>query len=506
MNRRTLLPTVPSRHRLPGFPEFGQEEGLIDTFRKTIWPWIRLDTDFEVPNPRLLLFLILCLAFAMRILNVLTTSAIDLDGTLYAEMGEAFSRGAFLEGLRGTFPPFYPMLIGLFNLIIPDVETAAVAVSLIAGLLTVYLSFFFFRHLAGETRALYGAFFLAINPYLVKFSSAVLSESVATLLVLVAVLTFYRGWTGNDRGQIVASGFFLSLTYLTRPEYLVYSVPLAAVLVIRKRFLLFLLFLFSFAVLTFLYVYWMRLETGLLVFSKKAILAKNAAALQGHQLSHVVPHTNLSWALGRAHLVLLDLVNGLLPQFVFLAFFGLARVEKHYRNLVALLLVFHVMPMVAMSALSKRFYVELFPLLLPFFVAGLFALKSIMARLRSGKPAYYVLVALIVGFSLFQGINLPDKGRSLNKKAGLYLLAHDPQRVVASRLSLVPFYSKGEWSYLPWLARGVDTCPAFLAQARQKGVAYAVVDEKVEKENPFIADCLKPLTPVAPVRGQRGIS
>jgi 2-keto-3-deoxy-6-phosphogluconate aldolase len=29
------------------------------------------------------------------------------------------------------------------------------------------------------------------------------------------------------------------------------------------------------------------------------------------------------------------------------------------------------------------------------------------------------------------------------------------------------------------------------------GVSYAAVDEKVEKENPFIAGCLSPLTPVA---------
>ena len=154
--------------------------------------------------------------------------------------------------------------------------------------------------------------------------------------------------------------------------------------------------------------------------------------------------------------------------------------------------------MVVMSALSKRLYIELFPLLLPFFVAGLFSLKSIMEKFRPGGiRVYYALIAFIIALSLFQGINLPDTGRGLNKKAGLYLLSHDPRTIVASRLPLVSFYSRGEWSYLPWLAKGVDTCPAFFAQAQKKQVAYAAVDEKVEKENPFIAECLNPAQPVA---------
>jgi 4-amino-4-deoxy-L-arabinose transferase-like glycosyltransferase len=484
-------------------PAFGIPQSLvggrnpINTLRKTISPWIRLEADLEVPNPRLILFFIMCLAFAMRILNVLTTSAIDLDGTIYADLGDAFSRGAFREGLNGVFPPLYPMLIGLVHLIVPDLETAAVIVSFGAGLLTVYLSYFFFRNLIGESRALYGALFVAINPYLVKFSSSVLTESVATLLVLIAVFSFYKGWTENNETQIVLSGFSLSLTYLTRPEYLIYSVPLSALLLVRKRYLHVILFLLSFALLTAAYIYWMRYETGLLVFSKKAILAKRQGATGSSPHAYLLPIAGFANIGRRTYLVLSDLLNGLLPQFVLLAAFGISRTEKRYRALTALLLVFHIMPMVAMSALSKRLYIELFPLLLPFFVAGLFSLKSIMEKFRPGKKVYYALIAFIVGLSLFQGINLPDRGRGFNKKAGLYLLAHDPHTVVASRLPLVPFYSRGEWSYLPWLARGVDTCPALFAQAQQKGVPYAAVDEKVEKENPFIAECLKSVQPIA---------
>lgn len=474
-----------------------EEEGAFNTFRKAVYPWLRLEADFETPNPRLILFLILCLAFAMRVLNIFTTSAIDLDGTIYADMGDAFSRGAFREGLGGTFPPLYPLLIGIAHLVIPDLESAAVVVSLATGLLTVYLSFFFLKNLIGETKALYGAFFIAINPYLVKFSASVLSESLATLLVLITVFTFYRGWTENSQSEIALSGFFLSLTYLTRPEYLVYSVPLSAVLVIKRRYLHAFLFLLAFAVLAGAYIYWMKMETGLFVLSKKAIIARRQGAIAGSAHAQLLPVGRFAWITGRFHFVLFDFLNGLLPQFVLLALFGINRTEKRYRGLVGLLVLFHVMTMILMVALSKRLYVELFPLLLAFFVAGLFSLKSIMVRFRPGVKVYYALIAVIVGFSLFQGINLPDRGRGFNKKAGLYLRAHGAHAVVASRLPLVTFYSRGEWRYLPWLARGVDTCPAFFAQAEEKGVAYAAVDEKTAKEDPFIADCLKPIKPLA---------
>jgi hypothetical protein len=419
-----------------------------------------------------------------------------MDGTFYANIGEAYSRGAFREGLNGIFPPVYPMLIGFTHLVIPDLETAAVVVSFTAGLFTVYLSFFFCKKLIGEVQALYGAFFVAINPYLVKFSASVLTESVATLLVLVTVFTFYTGWSKGNQKHIVLSGFFLSLTYLTRPEYLIYCIPLSALLLARKRFLYFFLFLLSFAVLTGAYIYWMKLETGLIVFSKKAILAKQQSITSGSPNAYLLPIAGFSRIAIRSYSVFIDLLNGILPQFALLAVWGIKRTKKDYRILISLLVLFHVMPMIAMSAFSKRFYVELFPLLIPFFVAGLFSLKSVIQRFRPGTKACYAIVAIIISFSLFQGINLPDQGRVFNKKAGLYLLSHDPHTIVASRLPFISFYSRGKWSYLPWLAKGVDTCPEFFAQAQMEGVAYAAVDEKIARENPFIAECLNTMEPV----------
>ena len=475
----------------------GRGGPAIETLRKTFVPWLKFDPDTESPNPGLILLTILCLALLLRILTGATMSAIELDGTTYARMGEAFSQGAFRTGLREVFPPFYPLLIGLAHLVIPDLELAGRIVSLAAGLLLVYLVFRFVRSLAGESVALWAAFFAAIHPYLVKFSVSVLTESTAAALALATVFAFYRGITDNSGRHIVFSGFCLSLTYLTRPEYVIYLIPLGGLLLARKRFFHACLFLLWFALLTAAYIYIMKVETGFFVLSKKAILARTQAVNSTFYHSNLLPVVSLSLAFRHFPTVLFDLVNGILPQFVFLAILGIKRIARPYRLLAALLLLFHMMPMTAMLASSKRLYVELFPVVLPFTAAGLYSFKSFMERFRHGRNVYYAFFIIVVAVTLAHGISLPDTGRALNKQAGLFLKAHDPHRIVASRLPLIPFYGKGEFRYLPPPAAGNQTCPQFIGSLRGMGVSYVAVDEKVEKETPFIAGCLSPLVPVA---------
>lgn len=473
------------------------ERSSIDTLRKSLASWLKFDPDIEIPNPGIILLCILCLALLLRILTLATMSAIELDGTVYARIGEAFSKGMFREALRGVFPPVYPLLIGLAHLAIPDVELAGRCVSLVAGLTLVYLSFLFIRRLAGTSAALWGAFFAAIHPYLIKFSASVLTESTAAVLVFAAIFIFYKGLTENSGKNIVLSGFCLSLTYLTRPEYVIYLIPCTALLLAKKRFLHACLFLLWFALLASAYIYIMKLETGLLVLSKKAILAKSQDASGTLYHSYLLPVVSLGLALRHVPTVLYDFINGVLPQFVLLAVLGINRIKKPYRVLASLLIIFHMLPVTAMLASSKRIYVELFVVILPFSAVGLFSLRALAGRFRPGRKVFYATVAVIVAVTLVLGISFPDKGRALNKQAGLFLSSYDPHRIIASRLPLIPFYGKGEFRYLPTLSAGATTCPQLMGQMRGAGVGYAAVDEKVEKETPFVAACLKPLIPVA---------
>ncbi|HEY3278347.1 MAG TPA: glycosyltransferase family 39 protein [Syntrophorhabdaceae bacterium] len=472
----------------------------IETPRAAFLSWLTFDPDQEIKRPAIILIFILSLALILRLAAAATMSAIDLDGTLYAQIGDAFSKGEVREALGGVFPPFYPFLIGLAHLIIPDLELAGTAVSLAAGLLLVYLSFIFFRRLIGDTKALYVAFFVALNPYLVKYSASVLTESIATVLVLFTVFAFYRSWTADSPLYAALSGFSLSLTYLTRPEYIAYSVPLCALFLLKKRFLHAFLFALFFAFLVGAYVYWMKAETGFWVVSKKAILAKEMMASPAAYHSHLLPVSSLGLIARYFPTVLYDVVNALLPHLLLLAYLGIARVDRRYAVLVLVLLFFHILVPSAVRASSKRFYVELIPLMLPFTVAGLSVFRSFAGRSGRGKIIYYLCIAGIVGFSLIQCVNPPSTTRGLNKEAGLYLGSRDPHAVVAAAMPLVPFYAQGEWRFLPSLSRGVDTCGALMEQLRSRGVDYVVTDEETEKGTPFVAGCVKPLTPFSEFR------
>ena len=171
----------------------------------------------------------------MRSLDIANARAIEMDGVSYAQIAEHFANGAFSEALKNVFPPFYPFVIALFHLVIPDLETAGRLVSLACGLLLVCGSYVALKRFLGTEKALWGTFFIAIHPYLARYSAQALSESLATLLFAAVFFFFYVGYTEKSGWSIAFSGFLLTLTYLTRPEYIVYYVPLAAFLLYRRR-------------------------------------------------------------------------------------------------------------------------------------------------------------------------------------------------------------------------------------------------------------------------------
>ena len=174
---------------------------------------------------RVNIYHIICLGLLLRVVGLIQTGYIRVDGTIYVKIGESFSKGEFADAFRGAFPPVYPFFIGLFHLLIPDLELAGNLVSFVFGVILIYIVFVFVKKFFGSQYALLASFFVAIHPFLVRNSVTVLSESVATLLFALSVFFYYRGWTEEQTGDVALSGIFLGLTYLTRPEYVVYAVP-----------------------------------------------------------------------------------------------------------------------------------------------------------------------------------------------------------------------------------------------------------------------------------------
>ena len=446
-------------------------------------------SDVPFPCEGMCLLVVMVVGVVLRLVIFLSAPAIELDGIGYATVAGQFAKGLFGQALTNVFPPVYPLFVGLFHLAIPDVELAGRLVSLVFGMVTIYLSFLFAKRLLHDgTKAIWVAFLLALQPYLVRYSGAVLSESLATFLFAVTVFVFYMGWRGQRRWCMVVSGLCLTLTYLTRPEYVVFYAPFILVLLAGRRVRDSLLFLLPFLVLGSLYICYLWWQTGMWMVSRKATLS---------------PFVPLRAFFGNVPLVAYEFFIAIFPLFFVFALLGWRRVEKPYRNLVLLLVVFHVLSLSFVSHATRRYSVEFIPVSMIFVVEGIYAVNAYLVSLfrestRHGARTAVtaVMVAVIACAAVFQAYVPPRYERALHKKAGLFLLHYQPGSVVASRLPLVAFYEKGTPVDLLSAMSEEKDLAHFTRVVAERKVDYLVFDEQVAEELPFLKAYLSRCVPV----------
>ncbi len=426
---------------------------------------------------------ILVAGLALRIYVALTSAAIEMDGIGYATMADNFAKGLFSRAFESVFPPVYPLFVAPVHLVIANVETAGRLVSLMFGVLLIYMSFVFARRFfRDEGKALWVALLVAFHPYLVRYSGAVLSEACAAFLFSATVFSFYMGWQEERRRYIVISGLCLTLTYLTRPEYIVFYVPFILCLLARRRFLDSLLFFVPFVVLGFLYMGALWWQTGAWMVSRKATLS---------------PFAPLGVVLSNFAVVVYEFFIAVFPLFFLLAVFGYKLIEGPYRRLVLLLVAFHIVSLSFIGHQTQRYSIEFAPVCMIFAAEGIYAAGDYLGRrFLRGAWMQYAMVGLILCVCLFQAYTPYRHDRLLHKRAGLFLLAYDPGSVVASRLPLVAFYEKGKPVDLLSAMSGDSTPARFEKVVSEKKVRYLVFDEKVDRDMPFLKNYLAQLTPV----------
>lgn len=444
---------------------------------------------------------ILALGALLRMVGLIQPGYIRVDGTIYVRIGESFSKGMFSEALRGAFPPVYPLFIGLFHLLIPDLELAGNLVSFVFGVSLIYVTFFFVKRLFGTENGIVAAFLVAIHPFLVRNSSAVLSESVATFLFAVSIFFFYRGWVEERTGDVAFSGIFLGLTYLTRPEYVVYAVPVVILLLYKKRLAAAGFFLLCFLVCVFPYVLYLRVETGQWILTQKAVLVMNRPKAGAYSL-YLVPIPPVMMLLRRIPSAAFHFFEAVFLPFFILVCLGWRRVDIRYRLMITLLTAFHIVSIASQTASTIRFSVEFVPLVIPFAALGLYGMRESLAGSRGRRVLYYSAITVLVGWSLAQGVSIPDKGRLLHKRAGLDLATRDPGKRIASRLPHVPFYGKGEWVVI---SPKVQNCSMLQATVREGGAHYLIVDGNLEKAVPQPDACFEGLQAAEEYHGGRHV-
>ena len=355
-------------------------------------------------------------------------------------------------------------------------------VSLFFGVLLIWISFLFAKRLLEDNRkALWAAALVAFHPYLVRFSSQVLSESVATFLFTVSVFSFFLGWQEKRRSALALSGLFLVMTYLTRPEYLVFYAPFTLLLLGRKRIVDCLTLFVPFLVFGVLYILYLHMQTGTYMVSNRATLS---------------PFVGLTAFFASIPFVSYDFMVAVFPLFFLLAICGLRRTNGPYRGLVLLLVVFHVLSLSFISHSTKRYSVEFVPILMILAVEGIYAVREYFERFVPRTIVSSILVAAVIFMGVLEPLTFSSNDRGLQKQAGLFLLKQGSGSVVAARLPLAAFYSKGRPVNLSSEMETDRSVEHFNRILADRKVDYVVVDNELEKEMPMLKNRLSGWVPL----------
>lgn len=437
---------------------------------------------------------------------------ISPDGTQYVLLGQNLLAGNFRAGLSTYWPPLYPLLVGLATLLFRDAEFAGRFVSVVAGTLLVLPAHRLIRLWYGSRAALLGASLVALHPFLIYYSTVLLTESTYTLLFTTGVLAGWSALSGGRARTYLLAGAAFGACYLLKPEAAGFILLLLSMILVRQIFVRAtrlkttarnaLLLCAGFLSLAAPYLLYLRHETGAWTISGKLdrhLLQGSQRAVDGLTpltLSSAPGFANAFAQLAKALRFEYELFNLIFPPvFVLLVALCLFRQswtrERAWRELYLLSFIAATLAGYIVTLPNIRFLVPLLPLLLCWLANGIIEftewVDETCARFKvAGKfwPRVRRLVAPLVVVCLLASL-LPvflylmrgDKWGDYygQKRAAVWIKEHDasPAPVIMSTMPIAAFYAGGRH-----VALTDEDYEAFLARARREGVGYVVVNER----------------------------
>jgi len=178
----------------------------------------KAERGFPALRDTLGLMAILVVALMVRAFAWSRTAVMFNDGPIFLAMAEAIGEGRWAEVLAHPYHPLYPALIALVHVFPVGLETAAVTVSILGGLLSIAAVFWFVRNAFGKQVAWLAAWLVALHPWAVDFSADVMSDGLYAGLYLVGFAAMAAAIEHPNLKNIVVCGVASGLAYLVRPE------------------------------------------------------------------------------------------------------------------------------------------------------------------------------------------------------------------------------------------------------------------------------------------------
>jgi len=195
---------------------------------------------------KVLVFLFI-LAFVIRLAFVFSTPVQIWDETVYANLGYDLSKNIFDYSFANNgWSDFIPFSEGKYSWpnagfrapLLPYILSILYALNLnflvilfipLIGALSVVLIYYLGKRMFNKKIAFYSSIFFLLIPLHVIYSAKILTGVLSTFFVLLAFLSFWKGYEESSRKHKLLFGFFLALALLTRyttlwiiPIFLIY--------------------------------------------------------------------------------------------------------------------------------------------------------------------------------------------------------------------------------------------------------------------------------------------
>lgn len=146
-----------------------------------------------------------------------------MDTVVFSRLGKnlvEFGRYSFGENynMGVFFPPGYPVLIGLTNLLVNDLFLSAKLVSFAASCGSVLLSYLVGKELYDVKSGLFAALLFAIYPVVILISVQGYSDALFVLFFLLSIYLFLLSLKTNKMSIFLLLGVSAAMTYYMRPE------------------------------------------------------------------------------------------------------------------------------------------------------------------------------------------------------------------------------------------------------------------------------------------------
>jgi hypothetical protein len=173
-----------------------------------------------IKNEKLDLAILLLISLLLSTYLFFQTYVISVDGAFqYIPMAKDFAMGSLRDAIRfGGQQPLYSFLIALVSRWIPDFELAGKLIASFFGIMVIFPVYFLGKQIFDRKIAFLSAFFLAIHPYIRRFSGDVLKESTYLFFLATAIWFTLRTLQREKIYPYLFIPLFSTLAYLVRPD------------------------------------------------------------------------------------------------------------------------------------------------------------------------------------------------------------------------------------------------------------------------------------------------